>query len=157
MAGRRGSTAPPAPGSRSNPYQVGSTFGLGDWNLQFGTADTDAWPEIAAQNSFNDPPLPGWSYVTVPVTFTRLGTTSAPPWVDTTVDFLGSNNVIYNEWSDQSCGVLPNDATSINDLYPGGTAAGNDCAVVPTSAIEGGMWRVRSSSAYGIERFVAIR
>lgn len=155
--------APPAPpaapalGSRTNPYPMGYNFALGDWSFRTGTSDTDAWPEIALENMFNDAPLPGWSYVMVPVTFTYVGATSARPWLATDVDFLGSNNVVYNGFSDQSCGVIPNDADNISDLYPGGAATGNECAVVPTSVIEGGKWRIRTDSAYGIERFVAIR
>jgi hypothetical protein len=137
---------------------VGYNFALGTWNFRLGTADTDAWPEIQAVDVSNLEPLPGWSYVMVPVTYTYLGGTSARPWVDTTVDFLGSNNVIYDEWSTvENCQLFANDTFDIADLYPGGAAAGNNCAVVPTSAVEGGMWRVRSLSAPGIERFVAIR
>ena len=149
-------TAPPAPGTRLNPYPSGTSFGLGSWNFRLATSDTDAWPEIAATNMFNDPPRAGWSYITVPVTFTYLGSGSERPWLSTTIDFLGSDNVVYNDFSDQSCGVVPNDVTDINDLYPGGSATGNECAVVPTSAVEGGKWRVRTDFT-DAERFVAIR
>ena len=105
---------------------------------------------------FNEAPLPGWIYVMVPVTFMYVGATSSTPWLGVDVDFLGSDNVIFDAMSgDQWCGAVPNAASAINELYPGGTATGNTCAVVPTPSIAGGKWRLRTGYATA-ERFVDI-
>jgi hypothetical protein len=114
--------------------------------MSLAAADTDAWPEISAENMFNDAPEPGWSFVTVPVTYTNIGTTAEQPWWETDVDFVGSNGVVYDNGSgDQYCGVVPDQAMDIDDMYPGATATGNECVVVPTAYVAGGLWRVRGS------------
>ncbi|WP_426241992.1 hypothetical protein [Nocardioides sp. LHG3406-4] len=134
---------PPALGTRENPFPIATGFTQGDWGLVLSPTDTDAWPEIRTANMFNEAPLNGWAYVTVPVTFTYRGATQEAPWLDVDIDFLGSDGVIYDRMSgDQWCGVIPNSSDDIDDLYPGASATGNECAVVPTSAIVGGLWRI---------------
>jgi hypothetical protein len=147
---------PPAPGTALTPFPVGTTFTLGDWNLSLGTTDTDAWPDIALANLFNLPPLPGWSYVTVPVAYTNAGQTAKTPSSDVVIDFLGSDHAVYDDLGTQTCGVVANAVGNINDLYPGGSATGTQCAVVPTSSVEGGLWRIRTGDL-ATERFVPIR
>lgn len=145
-----GATAKVAPDpnrgkSRTSPYTAGTAFTLGSWTLRLGHTITNAWPQIQQQNMFNSAPKPGWSFVMVPVTFTHLVAAPMQPWVDTDFDFIGSNGVAYSHYENsQSCGVLPNDAYDIGDMYRGATAAGNVCAVVPTSVIAGGVWRAEA-------------
>ncbi|WP_296605777.1 amidase family protein, partial [Nocardioides sp.] len=127
--------APPAPtpGSIGAPYAIGQEFRLGSWQVALGTTDTDAWPEISAENMFNDPPQAGWSYVTVPGTFGNVGADEGSPFWDLDVEFLGGDRVVYNALSgDQWCGVVPDTWSDIGDIYPGGSSSG---AVV--SVIEG--------------------
>lgn len=145
----------PALGSRQNPYAAGTSFALGPWSFSLGYTNTDAWGEIAAENMYNSPPEPGWSYVMVPVTYTYEGSGSEEPYFDTGVEYVGSDGIAYSDWQgDQMCGVLPDDASDIGDMYAGASATGNICAVVPTSAIAGGSWRVTDNEDYGAERFV---
>ena len=50
----------------------------------------------------------------MPVTFTYAGRVRKP-WASTTIDFLGSNNVIYNDFSDQaaaSCRTMRRTSTT---------------------------------------------
>jgi hypothetical protein len=147
---------PPAPGSRENPYLINTPFQAGPWQFVVGAADFDAWPEIQAENPFNEPPAPGWSYVTVPVTFTYLGADTGLPWLDTEVDFVGNDGVVYDDGLfGQDCGVVPDSVYDIGELYPGATATGLECVAVPTSAISGGLWRVADDSSLSrIYRFV---
>jgi len=138
---------------------VGQSFPLGVWNLTVQAADTDAWPEIRAENMFNDAPLPGWSYVMVPIRFSNVGTAAGHPFWDIDVDYLGGDQVVYGALSGgQSCGVTPADWSELNDVYPGGTVVANACVVAPTSAIAGGKWRIstRDSSYNKLEAFVTM-
>jgi hypothetical protein len=150
---------PPPPGSLQAPYAVGQSFTLGGWNLTVQAADTDAWPEIRAENMFNDAPLAGWSYVMVPIRFSNVGTTAKNPFWDIDVDYLGNDQVIYDVLSGgQFCGVIPSGWSELNDVYPGGTVAANACVVVPTTAIAGGKWRVSTHDAsyQKLEAFVTM-
>jgi hypothetical protein len=140
--------------SRTSPYAANTSFTLGSWALRLGHTVTNAWPLIQLENMFNDAPYPGWSYVMVPVTFTRLGSTPEQPWWDTRLNFIGSNGVAYsNLENSQTCGVLPNAAMNIGDMYRGATATGNMCAVVPTSVIAGGVWRAETD-VWNVYRYV---
>lgn len=140
--------------SRTSPYAAGTTFTLGSWTLRLGHTVTNAWPQIQQENMFNAAPNPGWSFVMVPVTFTYRGTAPTGPWLDTDFNFIGSNGVAYSHFENsQSCGVLPNDAYHIGDMYGGATATGNVCAVVPTSVIPGGVWRAETD-VWNVFRYI---
>lgn len=140
--------------SRTSPYTAGTSFTLGTWTLRLGHTVANAWPQIQLENMFNDAPNPGWSYVMVPVTFTHLAATPAGPWLNTRFNFIGSNGVTYSGYENsQSCGVIPNDADDIGDLYRGATASGNECAVVPTSVVAGGVWRAETDD-WGVYRYI---
>ncbi|MCW2824588.1 MAG: hypothetical protein JWQ91_1505 [Aeromicrobium sp.] len=134
-------------GSRTNPVPVRTPFASGAWTFVLDPTDTDAWPEIRSANMFNDPPLPGYSYVMVAATVTYRGAETGTPWLNTSAEFLGSNGIVYNKLSgDQWCGVVPQSMSDVNDMYPGASVRGNYCAVVPTSAIAGGLWRVKGDN-----------
>jgi hypothetical protein len=149
-------TASYAPGSIQNPYAVGQSFALAGWRFSLDTTNTDAWPEIEAENQFNEAPVAGWSYVMVAVTFTNLGTGYDDPFFATDEKFVGSDGRVYGYTnSGGDCGVLPNDATEIGDLYANSSATANVCAVVPTQYISGGKWRVEGND-YGAYRHVRI-
>ena len=127
-------------GTRTSPYSVGQTFKNGDWYLRFGAADTDAWPEIEAENMFNDPPAAGNNFVMASVWVKKAGSETGLPWLDINVEFLGKSGRVY----DGSCGVLPQDLDDVADLYPGASASGNVCVEVPATEISGGRWRVKA-------------
>jgi hypothetical protein len=159
---RRSSTPTPPPnplGSRTNPMPVFGAFSSGAWTFALEPTDTNAWPRIRATNMFNDPPAPGYSYVMVAATATYRGSRTGAPWLNTNADFLGSNGRIYDSTSDgQYCGVLPESMGDVRDLYPGASARGNYCAVVPTSVIAGGLWRVNGDDdSYGTTPYVFVR
>ena len=49
--------------SRSRPIAYGERFQAGVFDIQIVSVDTDAWPEIQAENQFNDPPPAGKRFV----------------------------------------------------------------------------------------------
>lgn len=138
-------TPPPALGTRSNPYKLGTTFSSGNWKLKLGKADTDAWSEIRAENPYNDPAPKGHRFVMAPVTAGYHGKNTGLPWLSVQAEFVGKSGRAYDQWTAGAfgCGVLPNDLLDVNDLYPGAKATGNVCAVVPATDISGGVWRVQ--------------
>lgn len=146
-------------GSRTNPVPVGTPFVSGAWAFVVEPTDTDAWPEIQSTNMFNDPPLPGYSYVTVAASVTYQGAKTGIPWLNTRAEFLGSDGLVYNDLSGgQWCGVVPQSMSDVNDMYPGASARGNYCAVVPTGAIIGGLWRIKGDNDdYSTSREVFVR
>jgi plastocyanin len=142
---------PPAPvdplGSRTNPVPVWTPFNSGAWSFTLEPTDVDAWPEIRSTNMYNDPPLPGYAYVMTTATVTYHGKSSGTPWLNTTAEFLGSNGRVYTVTSDnQWCGVTPRSMSDVDDMYPGASARGTYCAVVPVTAIAGGLWRVHGDN-----------
>jgi len=147
-------------GSRTNPVPVWSSFSSGAWGFVLEPTDTNAWAKIRSANMFNDPPLSGFSYIMVSATATYRGVRTGVPWLNTSAEFLGSDGRIYDASSNgQSCGVVPQSINDVDDMYPGASARGNYCAVVPTSAIAGGLWRVKGdtdSYSSGVEVFARI-
>lgn len=133
---------PGGPGSVEDPYAVGEAFSVGSWGFAFGETDTDHWPEIQASGSTaTEAPEPGWSYLTVPVTFTNRTGASKTPYYETYVEFLGNDGETYDDSSDdQWCGQIPGSFIEIGSLGPGQSATGLACVVVPTAAISRGMW-----------------
>jgi hypothetical protein len=152
---------PPVGIASSNPYAAGKPFALGRWGFVLGKTDTDAWPEIQVADPSNTEPQAGWSYVMTPVTFTNKTSGTAKPSLNTLLQFLGNDGATFDDNpDDQTCGTLPQSALDLPDLAPGASATGNVCAVVLTSAIAGGVWRVQafdapSGPSSGV-RFVAI-
>lgn len=123
------------PGSRENPLPVGATVVNDQWDIALGTP-REAGNEVSAENQFNDLPKPGMEYWLVPVTATYTGDDTGTAWVDLTIKFVGSDNKAYSD----RCGVIPNDLSDVDQVYPGGIAEGNSCIAVPAGA--DGLWSV---------------
>ncbi|MEG3615720.1 DUF4190 domain-containing protein [Isoptericola haloaureus] len=121
----------PAPeeGTRDNPFRFSDTVGNEEWTVDLGKP-AEAWDDIRAENQFNDPPADGMEYWIVPVEATYTGTDTGTPWIDLTVEFVGDDNATYSD----SCGVIPDDLTDVDELYEGGTGTGNVCVTVPAGA-----------------------
>jgi len=131
----------------SHTYGVGTTFTVGSWAFDFGAADKDAWTELHAANSYNEPAKSGWRFVTAPVTFTFKGSGSQSPSEKTTVRFYGGDKKMYSNLdSGGYCGVTPDPLSGVGALSSGTSAQAEVCAVVPASAIAGGHWAVTADS-----------
>lgn len=124
-----------ATGSRDNPLPIGATVVNDDWEIVLGTP-REAANEVSAENQFNDSPKPGMEFWIVPVTATYTGDDTGLAWIDLTVKYVGSDNKTYGD----RCGVIPDDLSDVDEVYPGGIAEGNTCVAVPAGA--DGLWAV---------------
>ncbi len=86
----------------------------------------EAWPEIEAENSLNDPPLVGMRMLLITVQVTNEEGTVGEPIELWSSDFqlIGDRNVAYQTFN-PSCGVIPNELNSVVDVE--GTTTGTVC------------------------------
>lgn len=129
-------TPTPVPGdgtSRSKAWPYGHKFQAGILDMQITAVDTDAWPEIQAENQFNDPPAEGHRFVmwTMNSHNVRGRSERGERIHESDFDLTGSNNVLYSPeyGSDNYCGVIPNELDS--RLLRDGQTTGNMCFSVP--------------------------
>lgn len=122
-------------GSRENPLAIGQSVANDEWEIVLGTP-REAGAEVSAENQFNDAPKTGMEYWIVPISATYRGETTGTAWIDVSLKFVGSDNRAYSD----SCGVIPDDLSDVDEVYPGGVAAGNECVAVPAGA--DGLWAV---------------
>ena len=126
-------TPPPGDGtSRSKAWPYGYKFQAGNFDMQITSVDLDAWPEILEENQFNDPPDDGYRFVmwTMDVENVR-GSVDESEYISyTDFELVGSRNVQYLPYGENSCGVIPDDLWV--QLYRGGGTTGNVCFAVPT-------------------------
>ncbi len=125
---------------RSSPIAYGEKFQAGIFDMQITAVDTDAWPEIQAENRFNDPPPSGKQFVlwTLSV-WNQRGSVDEPEYVtESDFELVGNRGVEYQTFEDGvSCGVTPNDLSE--NLYRGGMVTGTVCFAVPTNEIGDGL------------------
>lgn len=120
-------TPTPAAGlSRSNPIPLGQTAVVPPgWEVTVLAVDEDAWPEVQAENTFNDPPEQGYRMVLITVRVTNVQTKDEAASIsEGDFELVGSRNQVYSSF-ERSCGVTPNDLMA--ELFPEGTAEGTVC------------------------------
>ena len=99
---------------------------------------------VAKENQFNSPPT--GQYVLVGITVTYNGTDEGDPWIDLSTKFIGTDSRKYNE---SSCSaVVPNEASDLPTLLPGGTGSFQACLDVAPTAIPGGQVEVAESLSF---------
>ena len=105
---------PPSPtpypyGSRQNPVLVGTTATTPNgWEITVIGFDSDAWPEVLAENQFNDPPWPGNRMVLIKVRVTNIAAGKPAQIGDFNFNLIGSYNHLYTTFDDESRrGVIP--------------------------------------------------
>ena len=131
-------TPTPTPGNlatRSNPVSLGQYFRPPDspWELKVESVDWNAWPEIQAENRFNDPPDAGNKFVLIGISVRDRGN-EADSFSSYQVSAVGSRAVEYRTFTD-SCGVIPDDFEDITRIFSGGELQGNICYEVVSSDI----------------------
>ena len=117
---------------RSSPIPYGQKFEAGNFDMQITGVDEDAWPEILAENQFNDPPDTGYRYVMWTINVeNKRGSVDDDLYIsDYSFNVVGSLGVKYPTSDLKSyCGVIPEDLSA--SLYLGGTTEGNVCFAVP--------------------------
>ena len=122
-------------GSRSNPIPLGQSFRPPDsqWELRIISVDWDAWPEIEAENRFNDPPASGNKFVMVKIAVHNRGS-EPDSFGSSNISAVGSQAVEYRTFVD-SCGVIPDDFSNFTRIFSGGELQGNICYEVASSDV----------------------
>ena len=111
-------------------------FQAGILDMQIVAIDTNAWPEVYAENRFNDPPADGYRFVmwTLEVENVRGSSDEYERVSDVSFRLVGSNNVQYASFGSESrCGIIPDDLAE--SLYLNGTGTGNICLSIPNDEI----------------------
>lgn len=144
-------TTEPEEGSRENPFDLGTplitTDGL---EVMVDSVNFEAEAAIMDANSFNDPPEPGMRYVLVNLSIANSGDEPTIPWLAITLEAIGSQNRVHGR-----CGqVIPDNLQDAPELYPGGTATGNLCVVVPEEEVADGSLLLMVSPGFGDAVFV---
>jgi hypothetical protein len=150
-------TTPPAPaaGSRENPFALGTPLTTDDGlQIVVNSVDLDAGPEVAAENQFNEPAPAGFRFVMANVSITNNTAGPVTPWIELDFAALGSQNVVHS--SHDVSVVAPEDLTSTPELYPGGSASGNEVIAVPEAEITDGSLLLMVSPSLGDPVFVTV-
>jgi hypothetical protein len=123
-------------GTRGNPYPIGKTITVGEWDITVTEATADATAEVIAENSFNEAPTEGRQLFMVGIEATYNGESSDFLFASTSFSTVGPLAVAYT--GEDTCGVVPDEIEVFAEVFPGGTVAGNLC------------WSVRSDDAGGL-------
>jgi hypothetical protein len=123
-------TPTPAAGlSRGDAIPLGQTAVVPPgWEVTVLGVDEDAWPEVQAENQFNDPPEQGYRMVMVTLRVTNIQTKDEAARISAgDFELVGSRNQVYKTY-EQYCGVTPNGLEA--ELFPQGIAEGTVCLQV---------------------------
>ena len=121
-----------SPGSTlSTPHPYGVKFSAGIFDMQISDVDLDAWPEIEAENQFNDPPAEGRRFVMWTLSVENARGSPNESERAFYLDFSAVvSGVLYETFSSAAnCGVIPD--TLRSELFLGGRTTGNICLSVP--------------------------
>jgi hypothetical protein len=143
VGGETGLALPGAPdvaaggeiGERGNPIALGNFVQIGDWYVAVHSADLDATDEVLAQNSFNEPPVDGDTYVMAGVELAYVGSESASFWSDGfSWSAVGPTNVAVDPF-ESSCGLIDHDLSNSGELFPNGRVTGSLCLTVTAAEV----------------------
>ena len=125
--------------SQSSPVPYGQIAEVGDFDVSILSVDPDAWPEVVAENGFNDAPQQGNRMIMFNLHVTNSRGDEAEFFGNSYLSLLGSRSMPYTTFGEQSrCGVIPSELGS--DVYDrfgtvsipsGETSVGNVCFQVP--------------------------
>jgi hypothetical protein len=128
---------PPTVGTRANPFPLGTAAQDARWSIRVNSVNWDAWPIVAAENMFNDPPRTGSQDVMVNITAQYLGSGTTAAWLDlgTSLDVVGQSGISYSQGPTYSCGVLPSSLNDVDTVFTGATFTVNVCWMVPIADV----------------------
>lgn len=135
-------------GTHDAPLVVGSVANLGIWDVTLAASDFNAWDTVSPEFDEFDKkyyaPAEGESWVMAPAKVTYTGAESGQvhhlDW-----SYISKSG---NAYSDEcSYSHLPGGIDNSAGLLTGDSAAGNVCVVVPTTDIDGGVWRIDTFNA----------
>ncbi|SNS46568.1 hypothetical protein SAMN06309944_0375 [Micrococcales bacterium KH10] len=123
--------------TRQDPARIGDAIMLNDWGAGFVVQIGDVLET-------------GDGVVMAQVSVCYFGEGSANAWFDLDVEYLGNDNVVYD-----NAGIyLDGDIYDVPRLYTNGCADFTAFAILPTSAIAGGTWVITDRTSF-IDRRVA--
>jgi hypothetical protein len=123
-------------GTRGNPYPIGETIAVGEWDITITGVAEDATAEVLTENSFNEVPADGRQFFMVGIEATYNGEASDFLFASTSFSTVGPLSVAYT--GEDTCGVVPGEIGVFSEVFAGGIVAGNLC------------WSVRSEDANGL-------
>lgn len=139
-------------GTRENPHGLGTPLSTKDGvEVVVNSVDFEAEHAITAENRFNDPAEPGFRYILVNLSITNNSSKPIQPWLEVNVEAIGSQNQVHSDCR----AVVPDDIFHAPELYPGGTASGNECVLVPEEEVADGSLVIMISSMFGDPVFVS--
>lgn len=128
-------TSVPEPGSEANPFALGETTTIGDWEVTVLSFQGDA-----TQDVLNDrflPPLydlePGWVYSIVRLRLTYVGSGTGLPWGGVSYGVFGTDGRVYDD-STYHPGA-PDGVDPLLRLTNGGTVEGNYDIALPQEQV----------------------
>jgi hypothetical protein len=127
-------------GTRGNPYPIGETIAVGEWDVTVTDVAEDATADVLAENSFNEEPADGHQFFMVGIEATYNGEASDFLFASTSFSTVGPRAVAYT--GEDTCGVVPGEIEVFSEVFPGGTVAGNLC------------WSVRNDDVGGLVLYV---
>lgn len=119
---------------RDLPLAIGSATPVGeDWQVRVTGFDPDATEEVLAFNSQNQAPADGQVYAVarLEATWGGDGTKNAYLALE-----WGLVDAAGTAWTDDGCGVLPDDLASQGNAASGGTVEGTICFVVDQDILD---------------------
>lgn len=121
--------------SRSAPLAFGRAVHVGEYTLKVVDVTPDALDAVMAANQFNKPPAEGRQFFMVRIEAKYNGSGSSQVWVDLSFNAVGQNNVGYDS-SNSDCGVIPDEAYDVGELFEGGVVQFNVCWSVKTEDVD---------------------
>jgi hypothetical protein len=138
------STAPTlaqAPSARDDPVALGESGTVAGYEIVVADVVPDATDIVLAENQFNEPPAEDHQFFMVRLGVTYTGDGSGSPWFDLTFNAVGAAKVAYATFL-HTCGVIPDDASEIPELFASGEAEFNIC------------WEIREDDAGSLAMYV---
>lgn len=142
----------PQPGSREDPLAVGTPFELNGARVTVTSVDLDADSWLVDVHERNQPAEPGMRHVVIHRTVENIGHSGFTAWTNPSLTAVGS------EYFSTLCtGVyqLPDAIIYEPMIFPGGTAQGNVCELVPEAEIESGEFLLQFRGEAGQSVYLA--
>jgi hypothetical protein len=134
-AGSGGGVRSGGSGTRDNPLPVGEIGTVRDYAVRVIEVIPNATDLVMAENQFNEPPAEGNQFFMATVEVAYSGNETGNPAFDLNFQAVGTSNVAYTTF-DNTCGVVPNDQFTANELFPGGAIQFNVCWAVATEDVD---------------------
>lgn len=121
--------------SRSSPLGVGRIGMVGDYEISVISVTPDANEVVANQALYQEPLVPGSQYFLVTMSATYIGVASGNPAFDLDYKAVSASSSSYTTYNN-TCGLLPNDQSSVTDQFTGGSVEFSVCWQIETADVD---------------------